>query len=115
MDGTRNESFPRSGGVGQPREIHGFPGHRIVRVAADAARDDLPARHADMHLQRALHLAADGRHDRLDSQRRAYSALRVVRVSNGRTEHGHNAVANVLVDGTAVSFDDIVYRREVAV
>ena len=76
--------------------------------AAGAACHDLAAGNADMHADRTAQLGRELRHRVADGERGAHGALGIVAVSDGRAEHGHDAVADVLVDGAAVVVDDAV-------
>ena len=53
---------------------------------------------------------AEPGHCLLDGQGGAHGALRVVAVRDGSTEHGHDTIANVLVDGPAVAVDGAIDR-----
>ena len=80
-------------------------------LAADAAGDHLAAGDADVDLDRRI--AAPKR--LVDLQRRSDRALRVVGMGDWGSEHGHHAVANVLVDGPAERLHDVVNDAEEAV
>ena len=68
-----------------------------------------------MHVQLTAELAAQIRHDVTDRQRGAGRPLGVVAMGDGRAEQRHDAVADVLVDGTAEPLDHPVDEAEEAV
>jgi hypothetical protein len=85
-----------------------------VAGAASAAGDDLPAGDPDVHVGRAADLRRDRGHGIVDGERGADRALGLVAVRQRRAEHGHDAVAEVLVDPAAVLLDDAVDPLEEA-
>ena len=102
-----NQGLARASGIRKPgRQVHRLPCHRIVRVASNIARHDLAARDANMHMEPPPGLRTDLGHslvDRLGGVDRAYG---IVTVRYGRTEDGHDAVADMLVDRAAVIPND---------
>jgi hypothetical protein len=82
--------------------------------AAGAARHHLAARQADVHGHGAADLRGEVRHGNADRERGAGRPLRVVAMRHRRPEHGHDAVADVLVDRAAEATDDAVDPREEA-
>ena len=61
-----------------------------------------------MRLQVPTEPRAKPGHRLLDGQGGAHGALRVVAVGDGSAEHGHDTVADVLVDGAAVAVDGAI-------
>jgi hypothetical protein len=107
----RNQNRPARRSVGQARgEIHRIPGHGVLPVgrAPGAAGNDLTGGDADVHGDRAAEVGAERRHRVLDRERGAGGPLGIVAVGDRRPEHRHHAIADVLVDGSAESFDQIV-------
>ena len=76
--------------------------------AAGAAADDLAAGDPDVHARRTTHLCRQVRHRVTDGEGGADGALGVVVVRDRGAEHGHDAVAEVLVDVAVVLLDDPV-------
>ena len=111
-------------GLARPRhvlearsEIYRIPGDRIfpVGIAAGAARHHLAARNADMDAQVARRFLSE-RSDRLVNVAcRPHGALRIVGMRGGRAENGHDVVADMLVDRTAIALDDTIDDFEIAV
>lgn len=99
------------------RQIHRITGHRIFCMgsAAGAAGHHHAAGDANM----GLHFAADrlgkAGHGLLNIECRADRAKRVVVMSGESAEHGHDRVADMLVDGPAKVFDDLVNGLEIPV
>ena len=91
-----------------------FAGDTIGPVAGAAARHDLAAGDADVHVQITVELAAQIRHGIADRQRRAHRPFRVVAMRDRRAEHRHGAVADVLVDGAAEPLDQAIDEAEEA-
>ena len=61
-----------------------------------------------MRLQLSAILRSEPGHRLLYRQGGAHCPLRVVAVGDGGAEHGHDAVADVLVDSAAMALDDAV-------
>ena len=95
-------------------QVHRIPGHRIVPLAANAARHDLPAGNADMRLYVHARLFAGGAHRLVDFERRPGCPRRIVVMSDRRAENRHHAVADVLVDGAIEGQHDGIDSVEIA-
>ena len=98
-------------------EVHRLAGDGVLAVAcaSRAAGDDLPACDADVHAHLAADLGRDRRHGVADGERGPHRPLRVVAVGHRGAEHGHDAVADVLVDPAAVLLHHAVDAPEEAV
>ena len=84
-------------------------------MAGAAARHDLAAGDADVHVKLTAKLAAQIRHGGADRERGAHRSLRVVAVGDRSAEHRHGTVANVLVDGAAEPLDQAIDEAEEAI
>ena len=98
------------------REIHGLADHGVGAVlrTAETAGDDFARRNADVHRERPAQLRGKRRHCALDLGGRSHRACGVVTVRDRRAEHGHDCIADVLVDAAATANHDPVERLEIA-
>ena len=97
---------PRPGrGLEPGGNVHRVADHRVS--VADRACHDLAGVHPDaereVHLERAGEALVDLAHRLLHTERRAHGALGVVLVGDRGAEDRHHVVADVLVDGAAVT------------
>ena len=108
VNGVRDQDFARLRRVGKPRsKIHRLAGDCVLAVprAARPARDHWAAGNSDVHPERAAARVGERGHLALDLERGAGGAFGVVAVRHGGAEDGHDAIADVLADRTAVALD----------
>ena len=84
----------------------GVPDDHLARVDAGARRDANPVL--------AREILVDALESLAHLERRPHGAERVVLVDGRHAEHGHDRVADELLDGAAVSFERCLHRVEVA-
>ena len=116
-DILRDQHLARRRQVGQARgQVHRVAGDRIGPVprTAGAARHHLAAGHADVDRDRPSEALGERRHRVPDRQSRACGPLGIVAMRHRRAEHAHDAVADMLVHGSAVRLDHAVGDREEA-
>jgi hypothetical protein len=95
------------------RRVHHVAGdHRLARGRAGVERDERLTRgHADPDVKVECVVAVVERGDRVArSERRAHRPLGVVLVRNRRAVHGHDGVADELLDGPAVPLELLPQR-----
>ena len=109
MHRVRDQDLAGRGLIGEARgEIHRVAGDAVGAVAGAAARHDLAAGDADVHVKLTAERAAQVRHGGADRERGAHRPLRVVAVGDRGAEHRHGTVADVLVDGAAEALDQAI-------
>ena len=101
------------------RDVDGVAGGELLVRGGVVVGDDLAGVDAGAHRQLDAvvrrELLVDGAQRRLHAGGRAHGAQRVVLVLHRQAEHGHDRVADVLLDLAAVARDLRRHRREVAV
>ena len=113
----RHDRLAGRGELGQARgEIDGVARDRIAAVhgAPRLGGDHFTARDADVRAERALLVARQRRHRLVDRDGDTQRALHVVAMRDGRAEHRHHRVADVLVDAAPGALDDRVGELEEA-
>ena len=112
---VRSQDFACRGGTGQARgEVHRVAGDCVFAMTgtAGAARDHLSGSNAHMNADLAADTRRHFRYLGLDRQRCTGRPLRIVAVRDRGAKHPHDAVADVLVDMSAVLQDDAVGATE---
>ena len=116
-DGTRSglhRSLVDEDGAGRGRGLDAGSG--VHKVARDHALPDGTERHggvAGLHAHPGLQALVHGR-DRIDELHgRPHGSLRVILMGDGRAPHGHDRVADELLDRAAVALDDLAAAVEV--
>ena len=107
-DLLRRQDFGSSGPIEEPSsEIGRLANHCIFAVpfTADPACDDVSHGERDVHRERARGHPEFHRDERLDFERRAHRAQRVVAMGARGAEQRHCRVADMLVDRAAVALD----------
>ena len=84
----------------------GVPDDHLARVDAGARGDANPVL--------AREILVDALEGLAHLERRPHGSERVVLVDGGHAEHGHDGVADELLDGAAVTFERCLHRVEVA-
>ena len=104
-------------GLLEPRgDIHCVAGDESL-AGGWVAGDDLTGVHTcairEAHSPATLELVVEGSKDALHRDRRAHGAERVVLMCERKAEHGHDRVADVLLDDTAVLFEHVPHFVEI--
>src|SRR6516162_1486794 len=111
MSIVRRQDFACLSGSSEARgQIHRVTGYGVLAVAGTPgpAGNNLSTSDADMNADGMANPRRHLRHRCTNSQRRASGSFGVVAMSNRGTEDAHDAIADVLVDPSALLLNDAV-------